>query len=77
MTITMGEDEVMSLFEMTDAHETIVNIGKWNVFQQGNRIFVSIDDEYYDVDDPESYRTFELVQATPGIDNSGFDFEEI
>jgi hypothetical protein len=30
-----------------------------------------------DVEDQESRRTFEIVHAKPGLDDSGLDFEEL
>jgi hypothetical protein len=41
------------------------------------RAFVVAEDTFYDVEDPESRRTFAIVHATPGLDNSGIDFEEL
>ena len=41
------------------------------------RAFITIEDRYYQVGDPEARRTFAIVHATPGVDCSGIDFEEL
>lgn len=40
-------------------------------------IFVIVEDGNYQVDDPEARRSFAMVRATPGLDSSGIDFEEL
>jgi hypothetical protein len=48
-----------------------------DVFVEDERAYVVVEDEYYDVEDQESRRTFEIVHAKPGLDDSGLDFEEL
>lgn len=47
------------------------------VCQDDGRAFVIVEDRNYQVDDPEARRTFAMVRATPGLDNTGIDFEEL
>lgn len=45
--------------------------------EDDRRAYVTVEDYYYQTEDPEANRTFAIVHASPGVDNSGIDFEEL
>ena len=65
------------LLDESEYGASLVEWTKTEVAIQGGRVYLTIEDEYYQVEEPESRRTFSVLAAFPGVKGSGVIFEEL
>jgi len=72
-----SEGKIEEIFRKGPEFQAMLDPTRVEVFWEHDQYWIRIEDEGYDANDSLATRTFSVVAANPGVENSGIDFEEV